>query len=384
MRRVSTGITPIGWSLIAVAAASYVVGVVFAWREMLIVAGGSLLLLAMSAVWLLGRLGLEVERPLGRDRVEVGERLIAEVLIRNPQRRPIGPRLAEDRFGEHTVPIRVPALGARGEHLERYVVPTERRGAFALGPITVVRADPFGFLRRERRLGPSYQVFVTPTVHAIGSPARSWARDMDGPTYDTSPQGGTVFHTLREYVRGDDYRHIHWRSSARTGTLMIRQYVDTRRPSTLLLFDTRADEYSNPEMFELAVEVVASIAVSAVRASRPLAAFALGADLGGIHAGELGEVMLERLCMVTSASDATIAALMDRVRLANVDPTEIVFVTGGGGDGLADALRSLPRGALTVVRAQEGLPSIALPRGRVIDASTPSEFVVQWNALVRV
>lgn len=360
----------------------YAAGVVFGWSEALVVAAGSMLLLITSGAWLFGRLGLDVERPLGRDRVEVGERLIAEVLIRNPHRRPIGARLADDHVGDHRVPIRIPALGPRGEHLERYVVPTDRRGVFNLGPVSIVRADPFGLFRRERVCGPSYPLYITPRVHLVGSPARSWAREMDGPTYDTSPQGGTVFHTLREYVRGDDYRHIHWRSSARTGTLMIRQHVDTRRPSTLLLFDTRAEEYSSSEMFELAVEVVASLGMSAIHASRPLTAFALGLDLGGSRAGVLGEALLERLCAAAMIADASIGSLMEQVRLANIDATEIVLVTGDGGEGLAEALRSIPRGALTVVRAQTGRPPIALPRGRVIDVATSSDFVVQWNALV--
>jgi len=42
------------------------------------------------------------------------------------------------------------------------------------------------------------------------------ARDLDGPTFDSSPQGSAAFHTLRDYVPGDERRHIHWRSTART------------------------------------------------------------------------------------------------------------------------------------------------------------------------
>lgn len=375
------GITPAGWGIIVVTAVAYVVGVVFVWREALVVAAGSFLLLLVSLAWLYGRLGLDIDRPTMRRHVEVGTRLIAELSVRNPNRRPLGTRSAEDQVGDHRVPLRFPALGGHATHVERYVVPTVQRGLYQLGPVRIVRADPFGFFRRERLVGNVHTLYITPRVHRLEQSGRSWRHDMDGPTFDMSPQG-TVFHTLREYVRGDDHRHIHWRSSARTGTLMVRQYVDTRRPSTLVVFDNRALEYSEPRLFELAVEVVASVAMSALEAGRPVTLFALDIELGTAPPGA-GVEVLERLCSISPSPSESLEPLLHQVRIADLDVTETVLVTGRGGDSFLPALQWLPGSAPVVVRAQQGEAPLVLPRGDVIDANTAEEFVVQWNAFAR-
>ena len=48
-----------------------------------------------------------------------------------------------------------------------------------------------------------------------------------------------AFHALRPYQLGDDHRHIHWMSTARTGSVMVRQNVDNRVPSVVVLLDPR-------------------------------------------------------------------------------------------------------------------------------------------------
>ena len=70
-----------------------------------------------------------------------------------------------------------------------------------------------------------------------------------------------AFHALREYVRGDDLRHVHWRSSARAGRLHVRQYHDSRRSRALVLLDDDAAAYPDAGAFELAVSLAASVIV---------------------------------------------------------------------------------------------------------------------------
>ncbi len=68
-----------------------------------------------------------------------------------------------------------------------------------------------------------------------------------------------AFHALREYVRGDDLRHVHWRSSARAGQLLVRQYHQTRRNHATVIVDDARDSYKTEDDFELAVSIAASL-----------------------------------------------------------------------------------------------------------------------------
>ena len=132
-----------------------------------------------------------------------------------------------------------PAIAAG--HVERltYELDTSRRGNVTAGPLVLRRTDPFGLVTAERR--------VTGTVHGrrpapSATPLRMLPsgrlRDLEGPTREVS-KGTASFHQLREYVPGDDMRHIHWRTTARTGTMMVKQLVDTTRPEIVVIVDNR-------------------------------------------------------------------------------------------------------------------------------------------------
>ena len=71
------------------------------------------------------------------------------------------------------------------------------------------------------------------------------------------PMSGFI--SMREYVPGDDPRMIHWPTTARTGTLMIREHVEVRRPEYTIVLDT-ARAVGTPDDFEEAVDVAASLA----------------------------------------------------------------------------------------------------------------------------
>ena len=71
-------------------------------------------------------------------------------------------------------------------------------------------------------------------------------------------EGTASFHQLREYVPGDDLRRIHWRSTAKTGDLLVKQMVDTTRPELVVVLDNRTSAIGADD-FEHAVEIAASI-----------------------------------------------------------------------------------------------------------------------------
>jgi uncharacterized protein (DUF58 family) len=95
----------------------------------------------------------------------------------------------------------------------------------------------------------------------------------DGLPVDSRTEGGVTFHALREYVPGDDPRHLHWRSSARAGTLLVRRHVDPSEPVTAVLLDTRRHAYpagdAGTAAFDAAVDAVASVLLASVRLRFP-------------------------------------------------------------------------------------------------------------------
>ena len=99
-------------------------------------------------------------------------------------------------------------------------------------------------------------------VSTLGS---GQVRDLEGMPSDRVSMSDLAFHALREYVPGDDLRHVHWRSSARAGELLVRQYHDTRRNHATVVLDADPAAYRSDEEYELGVSVAASLIMCAAR-----------------------------------------------------------------------------------------------------------------------
>ncbi len=67
---------------------------------------------------------------------------------------------------------------------------------------------------------------------------------------------------------GDDRRNVHWRSTARTGHLMVRQFEETRRASLVVLLSTRFEDYPHEDDFETAVSAACSLGLDALASNR--------------------------------------------------------------------------------------------------------------------
>src|SRR5699024_9984886 len=83
-------------------------------------------------------------------------------------------------------------------------------------------------------------------------------RDLEGTPSSDLSSSDIAFHALRDYAPGDDRSHVHWRTTARTGKLMVRQFEETRRSHVVVALDDLAEHYASDEEFELAVSAAAS------------------------------------------------------------------------------------------------------------------------------
>jgi hypothetical protein len=128
-----------------------------------------------------------------------------------------------------------------------------------------VRGDQLGLLRRTVRWAEPVELFVHPVTARLVPSAAGLVRDLEGEVTKTITNSDISFHALRAYEPGDDRRYVHWRTSARTGQLMVRQFEETRRSELILLFPSDRRYYESEDEFELAVSTLASLAVQVVR-----------------------------------------------------------------------------------------------------------------------
>ena len=182
-----------------------------------------------APLFLIGRTAYDVGLDLTRTHVVVGERAVGALTLANTGRRAILPSRVILPVGAGRGVFAVPRLpaGARPKSSS----PSRRSGAASCrsGPVSVVRGDPLGLFERVHRRNEPVDLFVHPQTvlfegQSLGLPPRS-----RGPARPDLSPDDVSFHALREYQPGDDLRHVHWKSTARTGDVMVRQFEETRR-----------------------------------------------------------------------------------------------------------------------------------------------------------
>ncbi|MEZ0490704.1 DUF58 domain-containing protein [Kineococcus sp. TBRC 1896] len=138
-----------------------------------------------------------------------------------------------------TARLPVPRL-REGETLDlEYRVRSEVRGSYPLGPASVVAGDLFGLVRARRVLGTPVVLDVLPRVHPLTELSLGELGGTRGSSGGASAAAAPDDASIREYRVGDDLRRVHWRSTARRGTVMVRLDEHPGRPDVVVLLDTR-------------------------------------------------------------------------------------------------------------------------------------------------
>lgn len=372
--------TSTAWLLLLTGIVSFIAAWQLGWIELFVIAAACLIAILIAIPFVLGHSAVRLVRTITPNRVTVGDQSVAELRATNSTSRPTPGILVEERLDQVVTPIEIPSLGPNQSSEFLYRLPTSRRGAFDIGPATVSKGDPLGLMRRSIGETPVERLWVHPRTAVTAPLPAGFAKDLEGPTFDTSPAGDVAFHTIREYAPGDDIRHVHWMSTARKNTLMVRHYVDNRRPELAVVIDTRLG-LSHPELFEDAIEVAASIGTSEIGRGMRIGVRAAGAPL--ITSGAAtGDDLLDALTLL-QASD--VEPTVDLARIAHEEPSTavVVLVTGGRPSdellGLVDVVRRTIR--LVVVNLHDGEAALALPRAKVINATSLDEFAATWNRL---
>lgn len=357
-------VSPFGWAVLALTAGAWWSGTVLRWEEWVVVAVTATVALLGAIAFVLGRLRYDVTLDVASRRVVVGDRAVGRLLVRNGSARAMLPAVMELQVGKGIASFPVPRLRPDAEHEELFAVPTQRRAVIPLGPVRSVRSDPLGLLRRELTWTEPEELFVHPRTLPLSGSSTGLLHDLEGRVTPDISDSDVSFHALRDYVPGDDRRHIHWKSTARTGQLMVRQFEETRRSRLAVILSTRAEDYADADEFELGVSVCGSLGLQAIREDGGLAVLVQQGRVRGDHRTRL----LDDLTRLELAPARTSLADIARVASATVSDASVVAVVVGSTvtptDLRAAAVR-LPVDARLV--AMRCVPGASVSRGRVAD-----------------
>jgi len=144
-----------------------------------------------------------------------------------------------------------------------------RRGIYRQDAFRIVTRFPFGFLRKARQINLKTEALVYPSVE----PSAEYLEilpGLQGALESLTKGRGQDLYALRDYLPTDSARHVHWKASARSGSLMVREFTREDDCRILLVLDPHlSEEESSPlksglsatnERFERAVTICASLA----------------------------------------------------------------------------------------------------------------------------
>jgi uncharacterized protein (DUF58 family) len=370
-------LTPLGRGTAVASVLLYAAGWWLGYPEPAALAVAGLAAVAGAVLWTVPRPALEVDREIAPLKVARGEPAAGVLRITNTGRAIRAGLVAADAAGTTRVEVAIPRLPSGGKRTVTYRLPTDRRGEIPVGPLRLIRADPLGLSRRVREYGRPQTLLVHPRTVAMPLMPSGRAHHLEGPTTDRAPAGTVTFHALREYVVGDDLRHIHWKSSARTGTLMVRQLVDASLPTTTVVIEARPGAYRDPEDFELVVDAAASIAVGACRANFPVRVLTGTAAVAETRGGpDDVEAVLDRLARVTLAEGP--GTVVDAVRRVRAGGSLVVLTPGGADLSRITAVRArFDRVVCVRVRPDAAAPS--LPGVTLMDVTDLDELQTAWR-----
>jgi uncharacterized protein (DUF58 family) len=254
-------------------------------RELLAMVAFMLVVVFVSWMWSRNSLrGLVYERKFRYRRYFPGEIVEAQIIVENRKLLPLPWLQAEDMWPLRIAPLDESTL-SRAENdpdhgylintyalrwyeriRRRYTLQARCRGVFEIGPASLLSGDPFSLFDRKIALEGRHDVLIVypriKTLAELGLPLKDPFGDRQVQQRLFEDPSRTM--GIRDYVPQDSFRHIHWKATARTGSLQTRVYEPTRSLRSVLCLNVATfEQYWRgvwPDMLEYEMEVAASLA----------------------------------------------------------------------------------------------------------------------------
>lgn len=368
-----------GWTIAVAAVVAATVGRVFGIVELFVIAAGlaGAVVVAVATVQL-HRPRLSVTRWAHPAVLTVGDTGRVDLLVHNDGSWRSPPvELTEPVGTASSARMSIAPLRAGDEVTAGYRVPAVRRGVLRVGPALLERRDLLGLATRPVIAAGWTDLVVAPRTFELPMP--TLGRGALGRRLLALAQrmGPGEFHSLRDYVAGDEPRSIHWRASARSEELKVRQHETQGVRRCIVVLDRDGDAYPAPltdadaDVFERAVTAAASLVISAERAGLTTRfVTGGGVDLRG------PEVAAHALRVLAPIEVGPSLGELER------DPGEglglMIVVTSSPA---ADAWRRTDRVGDPMLTRVGVFTTVPAPGPLAIDASSLATFREQWLRL---
>jgi uncharacterized protein (DUF58 family) len=332
----------------------------------------------------LERRGLKVERslpPVAHQGEAVTARLIARNELSLPKlylslsdRVPSGVELLDSS----PLPIH---LAPRGTAEVEYSLRLKRRGVQRFETVLLHSTDLLGLWDQRIPLAAKGEVLVYPRV--VRLPARLLAPELGGgsaPLETTQRKGeGASFFGIREYRQGDPLRHVHWRTTARRGSLAVTEWeAEESRNAVLAVETARGTErpFAGGSTLDVAAGLAASLAQEILATNNSVRVLAPGAGDARVEAERGPEAMsriLETLARMEATAEVTVGAELQRLAAYQEPGSVVCWITATPNEELLSTCRYLQVVRLrpvvyALIDAAGGQPSVWNDVARELEA----------------
>ena len=353
-----------GQAVLTLGVLCWVAAVVFGSPAIYPVAAGLVLVVPLAVAWVritLRQPHVSRKWPHG-NLVERGDVTVRLVLEREPGA-PLPSVVAHEqigRLGDQEVELRP---RGRSRHVGSYRLRDVPRGRHRFAPVRLSIADPFGLAEAELALEEQEALVVYPRLTELD---RVFFDGGAGPEHGRRlllrRPVGFELHSVRDYQQGESLRRVHWPSTARRGSLMVKELEDSPRDEVAVLLDgdPAAVAGSAPDSsFDVAVRAAGSILLAQVRRGRRcvLVLNSAGRETQAVSSdGPEWQRALELLAAVEPDARGPAAALLQSADAAAARSLELVVVTSRIERSLVDRLleRALTRRAVALVHVEAG------------------------------
>lgn len=319
--------------------------------------GWRVLLVGLGLAWLIGYLwarslvgGLRLMRELRFGWVQVGDRLIERMTLRNEGRFPA----LWVEFRDHSsLPDHAigRSLSVGGGNSVRWYNDTacSIRGLFNLGPVTIQAGDPFGFYDVELTYPTSVPVLVLPQVVPLPTiPLAKGGRAEEGQVAQKAIERTVSAASVREYLAGDYHRWIHWPTTARRNDLFVRVFDAAPAGDLWIVLDMCEEVHvgvGEQSTQEHAVVLAASLADRGLRRGRPVGLVSADDELvwKTPRGGEFQRWGILHSLALVSIGKRRLADLLLSLAFAFGHDSSLVVLTPDTDPSWVEALASLTR-----------------------------------------